>query len=103
MDYLSRSASSPTGCSTSTPRTPGCDQDRLDEVGILATPLEFHTPKLPGCGDVDWQRFIAALAEAGYDGPVCIEVEDRDYEGSLERRQEALRKSFAVLRPLVAE
>jgi sugar phosphate isomerase/epimerase len=77
-------------------------QDRLDEVGILATPLEFHTPKLPGLGDVDWKRFIAALREAGYDGPVCVEVEDRDYEGSLERRQQALRESFAVLRPLIA-
>ena len=77
-------------------------QDRLDDVGILATPLEFHTPKLPGLGDVDWPRFIAALAEIGYDGPVCIEVEDREYEGSLERRQEALRESGAVLRPLIA-
>jgi sugar phosphate isomerase/epimerase len=77
-------------------------QDRLDDVGILATPLEFHTPKLPGRGDVDWPRFIAALTEIGYDGPVCIEVEDRAYEGSLERRQEALRESGALLRPLIA-
>ena len=29
---------------------------------------------------------------AGYDGPVCIEVEDRDFEGSLETRKEALPK-----------
>ena len=33
------------------------DRDRLDEVGVLATPLEYHTPKLPGLGDVDWGRF----------------------------------------------
>jgi sugar phosphate isomerase/epimerase len=76
-------------------------QDRLDDVGILATPLEFHTPKLPGRGDVDWPRFIGALREIGYDGPVCIEVEDREYEGSLERRKEALRESGAFLRPLI--
>jgi sugar phosphate isomerase/epimerase len=77
------------------------NQDRLDEVGILATPLEFHTPKLPGRGDVDWPRFIAALREVGYDGPVCIEVEDREYEGTLQRRQQALRESGDVLRPLI--
>ena len=77
-------------------------QDRLDDVGILATPLEFHTPKLPGRGDVDWARFLAALRDAGYDGPVCIEVEDREYEGSLERRKESLRESGACLRPLIA-
>ena len=57
------------------------DVNRLDEVGILATPLQFHTPKLPGLGDVNWGRFFGALRDAGYDGPVCIEVEDRAYEG----------------------
>ncbi len=77
------------------------DQDRLDDVGILATPLEYHTPKLPGLGEVDWPRFVAALVEIGYDGPVCVEVEDRDYEGSLEARKEALRKSGQFLRPLI--
>lgn len=77
------------------------DRDRLDDVGILATPLEFHTPKLPGLGEVDWQKFIAALADAGYDGPICVEVEDRDFEGSLDSRKEALRKSRDVLRQFI--
>lgn len=77
------------------------DADRLDNVGILATPLEFHRPKLPGLGEIDWKRFIAELAATGYDGPVCVEVEDRDFEGSLESRKEALRKSAALLRPLI--
>jgi len=77
------------------------DKDRLDEVGILAAPLEYHRPKLPGLGEIDWRRFLAALAEAGYDGPVCIEVEDRDFEGSLESRKEALRRTAAFLRPLL--
>jgi sugar phosphate isomerase/epimerase len=74
------------------------DRDRLDEVGVLATPLEFHTPKLPGLGDVDWGRLFSALTDAGYDGPVCIEVEDRAYEGSLEDRMDALRQSRRYLR-----
>ena len=72
------------------------DSERLDDVGILATPLEYHKPKLPGLGDVDWGRFLSVLSDAGYAGPVCIEVEDRAYEGSLDSRKQALRQSLQV-------
>lgn len=66
------------------------DRHRLNEVGILATPLEYHAPKLPGLGDIDWGHFFSVLSDSGYDGPVCVEVEDRAYEGSLERRKASL-------------
>ncbi len=75
------------------------DRTRLNDVGILATPLEFHEPKLPGGGDIDWPRFFGALAEVGYDGPVCVELEDRAFEGSLESRKAGLLKSASFLRP----
>jgi sugar phosphate isomerase/epimerase len=78
------------------------DADRLDDVGVLAAPLEFHTPKLPGLGDVDWGRFISVLGETGYDGAVAIEVEDRAYEGSLARRKDAVRQSAGYLRQFVS-
>ena len=74
------------------------DPQRLNEVGILATPLEYHTPKLPGRGAVDWSRFLAELRKVGYTGPACIEVEDREFEGSPEARQTALRQSAQYLR-----
>ncbi|MGQ9540066.1 MAG: sugar phosphate isomerase/epimerase family protein [Armatimonadota bacterium] len=74
------------------------DRHRLDEVGILATPLEYHVPKLPGLGDVDWGKFFSVLSDVGYDGPVCIEVEDRAYEKTLETRKQALRQSARYLR-----
>lgn len=74
------------------------DQSRLDEVGILAAPLEYHTPKLPGLGDVNWGRFFSVLGDVGYHGPVCIEVEDRAYEASLESRKAALTQSARFLR-----
>lgn len=77
------------------------DRDRLNEVGVLATPNEYHTPKLPGLGDVDWGRFFSALTDAGYDGPVCVEVEDRAYEGSLKSRIAALRQSARYLRQFI--
>lgn len=77
------------------------DRDRLDDVGILATPLQYHSPKLPGLGQVDWGRFCSVLGETGYDGPVCVEVEDRAYEGSLEMRKAALRQSARFLRQFI--
>ncbi len=72
--------------------------DKLDDVGILATPLCFHRPKLPGLGDVDWGRFFSALTDIGYDGAACVEVEDRSYEGSLERRKGSLVQSREYLK-----
>ncbi|MBN1997626.1 sugar phosphate isomerase/epimerase [candidate division KSB1 bacterium] len=74
------------------------DQHRLNQVGILANPLEFHTPKLPGLGDVDWGKLLSVLGDAGYTGAVCIEVEDRMYEGSLELREAALVQSGRYLK-----
>ncbi len=73
------------------------DQERLDEVGILAAPLEYHAPKLPGLGEVNWGRFFSVLGDTGYDGPVCLEVEARAYEGSLARRRAALRQGRQFL------
>lgn len=74
------------------------DVDKLNDVGTLAYPLQYHTPKLPGLGDVNWGQFFSQLADSGYRGPVCVEVEDRSYEGSLELRQESLRQSQRYLR-----
>ena len=74
------------------------DRDRLNQVGILAHPLQYHTPKLPGLGDVNWGRFCSVLSDTGYNGPVCIEVEDRAYEKTLELRKKSLRQSGGYLR-----
>jgi len=57
-------------------------RDKLDKVGILATPLEYHAPKLPGRGDVNWSAFILELQNCGYKGPLVIEFEDKDFEQS---------------------
>jgi sugar phosphate isomerase/epimerase len=65
-------------------------RDKLNDVGIMATPLEFHTPKLPGLGDIDWGKFISSLNDIRYEGPVCVEVEDKTFEGSLENRKYSL-------------
>lgn len=56
--------------------------EKLNRVGIMANPLEYHSPKLPGLGDINWGKFFAALTDVRYRGPVVIEVEDKAYEGS---------------------
>ncbi len=78
------------------------DRCKLDQVGILAFPNEYHTPKLPGLGDVNWGQFFAVLSDTGYRGPVCVEVEDRAFEGALEARKASLIQSHAYLRQFVA-
>jgi sugar phosphate isomerase/epimerase len=65
-------------------------REKLDDVGIMATPLEFHSPKLPGLGDIHWGKFFSALNDIRYKGPVCVEVEDKAFENSIEDRKEAL-------------
>jgi len=77
------------------------DPDGLAEHGVLALPPAYHTPKLPGLGDVDWGQFFSALTDAGYRGPVCVEVEDRAYEGSLAMRKLSLRQSATYLRQFI--
>jgi sugar phosphate isomerase/epimerase len=68
-------------------------QDKLNEVGVMATPLEYHAPKIPGHGDVNWGRYIMALRDIKFKGSVCIEVEDYSYEDTLEDKKLALIQS----------
>jgi sugar phosphate isomerase/epimerase len=77
------------------------DTAKLNRVGILAHPLEFHSPILPGQGDIDWHKFFAGLRQIHYDGFVTVEVEDKRYEGDLQQRECALEISAAYLRPFL--
>jgi sugar phosphate isomerase/epimerase len=77
--------------------------DRINDVGILVPPNNYHTPKLPGLGDIKWGSFFSALYEVGYSGSACIEVEDKAFEGSLENRKISLLQSRNYLRQFVTE
>jgi sugar phosphate isomerase/epimerase len=75
------------------------DPARLNQAGIFAYPKEWHTPRIPGLGEIDWARFMGTLYEIGYEGPVCVEVEDDSFGKTLEGRKLALRVAGKVLRP----
>lgn len=76
-------------------------KDRLADVGIMATPLQFMAPKIPGHGDVDWGAFVSALTDIGYDGYGCQEIEDRAYEASVEMVKKSIELSTHYLRNFV--
>lgn len=75
--------------------------NKLKDVGIMATPLEYMSPKLPGLGDVDWGKYVSALTDIGYNGYTCIEVEDRAYESNYEDVKRSVRQSAHYLRNFV--
>lgn len=74
---------------------------RLQEVGSMAYPLEYMSPKLPGLGDVNWSKFVSALTDIGFNGYACIEVEDRAFEESKNRILDSLRISKKYLEQYV--
>lgn len=76
-------------------------REKLDQVGIMAYPLEYMSPKLPGLGDVDWGKYVSALTDIGYKGFSCIEVEDKAFEGSLEDVKRSLMLSKKYMEQFV--
>lgn len=57
-------------------------KDKLEKVGTMAYPLDYMSPKLPGLGDVDWGAYVSALTDIRYDSYICLEIEDKAFEGS---------------------
>jgi len=77
------------------------DRDGLYDEGVMSLGLGWQVPRLPGLGEVRWDRFISALYAIGYDWVVSIEHEDRDFEGELELVQRGFLLARNTLRPLV--
>ena len=60
-------------------------EDKLNDYGVMAYPLDYMSPKLPGYGDVNWGKYVSALTDIGFDGCACIEVEDKAFESCKEK------------------
>ncbi len=74
------------------------DRDGLYENGIMSAGMGWQIPRMPGLGDVNWGQFFADLYRAGYDGPVIIEHEDRNFEGS----DANVKRGFLLARDVLA-
>jgi sugar phosphate isomerase/epimerase len=74
------------------------DRNGLYDHGVMSAGIGWQVPRLPGLGEVPWDRFFAALYRNGYDGPVIIEHEDRTFEGS----EELVIRGFHLARDVLA-
>ena len=77
------------------------DRDGLYEHGVMSLGMGWQVPRLPGLGEVRWDRFISALYAIGYDWVVSVEHEDRRFEGNLELVQRGFVVARNTLRPLI--
>ena len=77
------------------------ERDGLYERGILSAGMGWQIPRMPGLGEVDWSGTFSALYQAGYDGSVVIEHEDRAFEGSDDRIKRGFLLARDVLRPFI--
>ena len=68
-------------------------KEKLAEYGVLAYPLSYMEPKIPGLGDVNWGNFVSELTQIGYEGYACLEIEDYAFEGSKERILDSIRQA----------
>jgi sugar phosphate isomerase/epimerase len=73
------------------------NRDGLYRNGILSAGMGWQVPRLPGLGEVRWDRFIAALYRVGYDGVISIEHEDRDFE----RTEALVKRGFLISRDVL--
>ena len=76
------------------------DRDGLYDHGVLSAGIGWQVPRLPGLGEIRWDRFISALYRAGYDYAVVVEHEDRGFEGSDEKIKAGFRHRPRRRRPL---
>lgn len=77
------------------------DRDGLYEHGVMSLGVGWQVPRLPGLGEVRWDRFLAALYAIGYDWVVSIEHEDRKFEGDVELVRRGFLVARNTIRPLI--
>ena len=57
--------------------------------------------RMPGLGEIDWQKFISTLQENGYDNVLSIEHEDPIWEGNEEKIKKGLQLGLKHLSQFV--
>jgi sugar phosphate isomerase/epimerase len=77
------------------------NRDRLYEHGVMTKGIGWQVPRLPGLGEVRWDRFVSALYAVGYDHAISVEHEDRRFEGDVELVKRGFEIAYRTLRPYV--
>ena len=76
-------------------------RDGLYRHGTFSAGIGWQVPRLPGLGEVDWPRFVAALYAVGYDHVLSVEHEDRRFEGTPELVERGFLLARNTLSPLI--
>lgn len=72
------------------------DREQLAQTGIL-TDFSWWSYRIPGRGELDWNKLLGMLKANGYDGTISLEHEDAAYEGTLEAVENGLLDGKAYL------
>ncbi len=79
--------------------------DGVYNYGILGQQIDANPWKsgwwryrIPGLGEIDWQKFISTLQENGYDNVLSIEHEDPIWEGSEDKVKKGLQLGLKHLK-----
>ena len=75
--------------------------DKLYEYGAFAYPTLWHSPKIPGMGDIDFGALISALNDIHFEGSGVIEVEDKAFESNLDDIKKSVEQSYRYLRQFI--
>ncbi len=68
------------------------DYEKLSLYGTQQN-AKWWCPRLPGLGDLDWNRIVDALYQIGYDKAICIEHEDPVWDGTEEKVKRGILKT----------
>ena len=85
------------------------DQRERTRYGIFGKTVARTSPsdvgwwryRVPGRGQIDWNKIIDALYRAGYDGDVAVEHEDAVWGGTLDKILQGMQIAAHTLRPLI--
>jgi sugar phosphate isomerase/epimerase len=85
------------------------DPSQRTRYGIFGKTVGRATPedvgwwryRVPGRGQLDWNRIIDALYDGGFDGTIAVEHEDPVWGGSDDRIKQGLEIAAHTLRPLI--
>ena len=68
------------------------DMEKLSLYGVQQY-MKWWQHRLPGLGDLDWNRIVDDLYQIGYDDAIVIEHEDPVWEGTLEKVEKGILKT----------
>jgi len=71
--------------------------EKVNFYGRFAYPALWHSPKIPGLGEIDFGAMISALNDIKYNGYACIEIEDKTFESNSRDIRTAIKQSYRYL------